>query len=74
MPLLPLRTLELPDGARQLRDEWLADLDQRLKNPDGSAHRLNLSPQQEDAIVAFLNALTDVTFISDPKCGNPFAH
>ncbi|MES1259097.1 MAG: acyltransferase [Gemmatimonadota bacterium] len=33
MTLLPLRKLELPGGARQLRDEWLADLDQRLRAP-----------------------------------------
>jgi cytochrome c peroxidase len=50
------------------------DLDARLGNPDGSAHQLNLTTQQTDAIVAFLNPLTDSTFITDPRFGNPFAH
>lgn len=31
MALLPLRSVELPAGARQLRDEWLGDLEQRLR-------------------------------------------
>ena len=35
MTMLPLRQLELPAGARQLRDEWLADLDSRLRT-DGA--------------------------------------
>ena len=79
-----LRTSFMHDGRfttlRQVIDHYnsgvngSADLDQRLKNPDGSPRRLNLSPQQEDALVAFLNTLTDVTFISDLKFGNPFAH
>lgn len=51
-----------------------ADLDARLRNPDGSAHRLNLSPTQVDAIVAFLNTLTDAAFLGDARFGNPFAH
>jgi len=79
-----LRTSFMHDGRfttlRQVIDHYNTgvnaspDLDQRLKNPDGSARRLNLTPQQEDAIVAFLNTLTDATFISDLKFGNPFAH
>lgn len=31
MPLRPLRRIEVPPAARQLRDEWLADVDQRLR-------------------------------------------
>ena len=31
MPMLPLKGVELPSGAHQLRDEWLADLGQRLQ-------------------------------------------
>ena len=50
------------------------DLDNRLKNPDGSVHQLNLTSAQMDAIVAFLNTLTDQAFLSDPKFGNPFGH
>ena len=34
MALLPLKSVELPTGARQLRDEWLADLDARLRATD----------------------------------------
>jgi len=33
MAMLPLRKVELPAGAQQLRDSWLADLDQRLRAP-----------------------------------------
>jgi len=33
MALRPLRSLELPTGARHLRDEWLADLEARLRAP-----------------------------------------
>ena len=33
MAMLPLRSLDLPAGARQLRDTWLSDLDQRLRAP-----------------------------------------
>lgn len=50
------------------------DLDNRLRNPDGSPHRLNLSSVQVDAIVAFLNTLTDQVFITDPKFASPFGH
>jgi acetyltransferase-like isoleucine patch superfamily enzyme len=34
MAMLPLRRVDLPTGARQLRDAWLNDLDQRLRAPD----------------------------------------
>ncbi|HEY4319896.1 MAG TPA: acyltransferase [Gemmatimonadales bacterium] len=34
MTMLPLRAVELPDQARALRDEWLADLDGRLRAAD----------------------------------------
>ncbi len=34
MALLPLKRVELPAAARQLRDEWLADLDARLRATD----------------------------------------
>jgi acetyltransferase-like isoleucine patch superfamily enzyme len=33
MPLRPLRRIDVPLAARQLRDEWLADIDQRLRAP-----------------------------------------
>jgi acetyltransferase-like isoleucine patch superfamily enzyme len=34
MPMRPLRRVDVPLAARQLRDNWLADLDQRLRAPD----------------------------------------
>lgn len=37
---------------------------------DGTS--LKLKPQEKKAILAFLNALTDSTFISNPKFSNPF--
>ena len=40
MPMLPLRHLELPAGARQLRDEWLADLDGRLRADGADWNRI----------------------------------
>jgi cytochrome c peroxidase len=65
---------------RQVLDQYNAgvqaspNLDPRLRNPDGSAHRLNLASQQLDAIVAFLNTLTDSVLITNPKFSNPFSH
>ena len=50
------------------------DLDNRLRNPDGSPRRLTLTPQQVDAIVAFLNTLTDATFFTDVRFSSPFNH
>ncbi len=50
------------------------NLDQRLKDPNDNTkpQRLNLTQQQKDAIVAFLNTLTDNTFVNDVKFSNPF--
>ncbi|OSZ81819.1 cytochrome-c peroxidase [Chitinophagaceae bacterium IBVUCB1] len=49
------------------------NLDNRLKDPvTGQARPLNLTQQQKNAIVAFLNTLTDNKFISDMKYSNPF--
>ncbi|HEV3052988.1 MAG TPA: cytochrome c peroxidase [Longimicrobium sp.] len=49
------------------------DLDPRLRNPDGSPRRLNLTPAQRAALVAFLHTLTDSTFLSAPRFADPFA-
>jgi len=48
-------------------------LDPRLRGPDGAPARLNLSEAQRDALVAFLMALTDESFLHDPRFSNPFA-
>ena len=38
----------------------------------GGPLRLNLNPQERDALVAFLHTLTDPTLTSDPKFSDPF--
>ncbi len=49
------------------------NLDTRLRSSStGSALRLNISPGEKKAIIAFLNTLTDHTMITDPKFSNPF--
>lgn len=49
------------------------NLDQRLRDPvTNQPQRLNLTQQQKDAIVAFLNTLTDNSFTADIKYANPF--
>lgn len=49
------------------------NLDNRLKDPvTGQARPLNLTQQQKNAIVAFLNTLTDNKFVTDIKYSNPF--
>ena len=50
-----------------------ANLDNVLRNPDGSAKRLNLNPAQRAALEAFLRTLTDNTFLTDPRLSSPFA-
>jgi len=49
------------------------NLDPRLRNPDGTPRRLGLTPAQRAALVAFLNTLTDSTFLTAPRFANPFA-
>jgi len=48
------------------------NLDDRLRNSDGAAARLNIPSSEKKAIIAFLNTLTDHTMITDPKFSNPF--
>jgi len=46
-----------------------------LRNPPGlppGARRLNLTPQQKTALVAFLRTLTDPNLATDPKYSDPF--
>jgi cytochrome c peroxidase len=48
------------------------NLDPRLRAPNGSPRRLNLTQAQRDALVAFLNTLTDSTYVSAARFSNPF--
>jgi cytochrome c peroxidase len=48
------------------------DLDPRLLDEAGHARHLDLTDAQEDQLVAFLQTLTDTTFLHDPRFGNPF--
>ena len=50
-----------------------AGLDARLKAPDGTPLRLRLTVAERAALVAFLGALTDSTFLESPRFANPFA-
>jgi len=47
-------------------------LDPRLREADGSPRRLRLTSDQVDALVAFLEALTDSAFLHAPKFSDPF--
>ncbi|HEX8696568.1 MAG TPA: cytochrome c peroxidase [Longimicrobium sp.] len=49
------------------------NLDPRLRGIDGSPRRLNLSPAQKAALVAFLRTLTDSAFLTAPRFADPFA-
>ncbi len=48
-------------------------LDPLLQAPDGTPRRLGLTGVERDALVAFLGALTDSTFLTSPRFANPFA-
>jgi cytochrome c peroxidase len=48
------------------------ELDPIFKDGSGNITRLNLTYVEKKALVAFLNTLTDNTFIADPKFSNPF--
>jgi cytochrome c peroxidase len=47
-------------------------LDGRLKNPDGTPARPNLSTEDKAALVAFLRTLSDPVLATDPRFGDPF--
>jgi cytochrome c peroxidase len=47
-------------------------LDNRLRTPQGQPLRLNLTPQERDALVAFLNTLDDLELMVDERFSNPF--
>jgi cytochrome c peroxidase len=48
------------------------DLDPRLRDSAGHPRRLNLTDAQVGQLVAFLETLTDTSFLHDPRFGNPF--
>lgn len=43
-----------------------------LRAPNGNPVRLNFTPDQKTALVAFLNTLTDNTLSTDPRWSDPF--
>lgn len=43
-----------------------------LRNPNGTVRRLNLTPAQKAALVAFLRTLTDPNLATDTKYSDPF--
>lgn len=43
-----------------------------LRGPNGQPIRMNMSPQQQQQLITFLNTLTDNSFINDIKYSNPF--
>ncbi len=49
-----------------------ANLDPRLRNRELAPVRLNLSPAQITALVAYLETFTDSTFLTDPRFADPF--
>ena len=42
------------------------------QGPNGPPRRLNLTPQEKAALLAFLQTLTDDTFLNDERWSNPF--
>lgn len=48
------------------------NLDPRLRQPNGQPRRLNLSQADKEALVAFLETLTDQRFTTDTKFSDPF--
>ena len=70
------------DGRFETLDEVVAfynngieahpNLDQRLSNNNGQPRRLRLDANERAALVAFLNTLTDLTFVNAPKYSDPF--
>ncbi|NNK62916.1 MAG: c-type cytochrome [Gemmatimonadetes bacterium] len=47
-------------------------LDRRLRGPGGQPLRLNLSDDEQAALVTFLSTLTDETFLADERFADPF--
>lgn len=50
------------------------NLSNRLRNQNGTPRRLNLSDGEKADLVAFLETLTDQTFLTDEKFSDPFTN
>jgi cytochrome c peroxidase len=50
------------------------NLDERLRNPDGTPKVFSITPAERDAIIAFLNTLTSDHMLSDVRFSDPFRH
>lgn len=48
------------------------NLDEKLRAADGRPLRMNIASDERQAIIAFLNTLTDYNMLTDPKFSNPF--
>jgi len=48
------------------------NLDQRLRGPGGQPRRLNMTQAEKDALLAFLNTLTDESMATDERFSDPF--
>ena len=48
------------------------NLDERLKDADGKPMHMNISPAEKDAIIAFLNSMTDYELTTKSIYSNPF--
>lgn len=53
-----------------IRDDQ--NLDVRLRDASGAPIKMNISPDERKAIIAFLNTLTDYQMLTDEKYSNPF--
>ncbi len=50
------------------------NLDNRLRNADGSAKQLNITEEDKAALIAFLGTLTDYTVLNNSLLSNPFKY
>lgn len=48
------------------------NLDQRLKTTEGQVKRLNLTASEKEDLIAFLNTLTDESFLTEKRYSSPF--
>lgn len=47
-------------------------LDSMLQDPNGNPRQMNLTEEQKEGLIAFLNAMTDEGFLHDPRFSDPF--
>jgi cytochrome c peroxidase len=43
-----------------------------FQNANGGARQMNLTEEQKEGLIAFLNAMTDEQFLRDPRFSDPF--